>query len=260
MFEKVLNKATDLYNNYGAAGFAFGAVTLIVVEGVTAYNAGKKVGQNPNMSTKDKMWTIAPAVLSGAGAAACVIGSQAKNAGTIAAMSTSYISNENKRKEFKEKAEKYIGKENLEKIQRGFKPYPEENEIELKEDEFMVVDDISGDKVAMTLDEIYRRLNEVNRRYRVQGGYLSWNDYFEIMGFTPIEDPSKMPVTEDDFGEGVKGYTGEDIGWSSAVLSECQYEDDWIDFNVVKRVAPSTGKVSYLIECLTPASVHYLNI
>lgn len=268
MFEKVLDKAADFYNSYGAAAFAGGALILIAVEGVTAYNAGKKVGQNPEMSRKDKMWTIAPAVISGVGAAACIVGSQAKNAGTIAAMSTPYISSEEKRKEIKEKAEKYIGKENVEKIKRGFKPYPDEKKeteilnpmAELKEGEFFVVDDISGNSATMTLEEIYKRLEEVHKRYLVQGGYLSWNDYFETMGFEKIVDPKKMPVSEDDFGDSVKNLTGEDIGWSSMILSESGYEYDWIDFNVVKRINPVTNKESYLIECLTPASVHYLDL
>ena len=268
MFEKVLNKATDFYNSYGSALFAGGAVALIVVEGVTAYNAGKKIGQNPNMSKKDKAWTLASTFLSGAAAIGCVAASQAKNVGPIATMSAHYVSSEEKRNEIKEKAEKYIGKENVEKIKRGFKPYPDEkketeisNPIEeLKEGEFFVVDDISGNSATMTLEEIYKKLEEVHKRYLVQGGYLSWNDYFETMGFEKIVDPKKMPVSEDDFGDSVKNLTGEDVGWSSMILSESGYEYDWIDFNVVKRINPVTNKESYLIECLTPASAHYLDL
>lgn len=256
MLEKLTRTVSHYYNKYGAAGFTCAAIVAVVVEGVTAYRAGKKIGQNPNMDTKDKILTVLPAAGSGIVAASCAIASQSKNAGQISALVSQTILDKKKSKATMEKVEEFIGKDNMDKFKASFHPDVEIEPMKIDVGEFLFVDDQTGARVVRTLEEMQEARYQFMMEY-MRNGTISHGRWLEIAGFNRF-GKGDLPQTFDCEGKGLLDLSDEDVGYSVTKFLEYGYETGAFDIDFV-RCVNSNDEEYYLVDFKEQFSADYLN-
>ena len=257
MFDKFIGAVSRGYQKYGAAGFALGAVGFVVVEGFTAYNAGKRAGQNPDMTVKEKAINIAAPVAAGAAAIGCIAMSEHKNAGQIATLVSANVFNEKKRKKLMENVENFVGKENMEEFKKSLHPVKSEDiPKDLKAGEYIFVDDYTGAKTKDTLINMMEARNIWQKMYRANG-FASYGSWLEFAGFQRFSKGS-LPVSEDFDGNDLSNLGDEDIGFLSDMFYDAGYETDWIDINFVENKTDD-GQIYYVVEFSCEPSAAYMN-
>lgn len=255
MFEKITRTVSRAYNKYGAAGFTCAAIVCVAVEGITAYRAGKKIGQNPDMNTKDKLLTVLPAIGSGFGAAACAIASQSKNAGQISALVSQTILDKKKSKATMEKVEEFIGKDNMDKFKASFHP---DVEVPMTIDvgQFLFVDDQTGARRVATLEEMMQARHEFLLKY-MHEGHATHGDWLDIAGFQRF-GKGELPITCDEEGVSCINLSDEDVGYSVDRLLEYGYESGVFDIDFVRCINEKDEEF-YLVDFKEPFAANFVN-
>ena len=240
----LLNSFKKAYNKHGGAWFAVGAITLTVVEGITAYRAGKRSGQHPEWDTKQKVLNVAGPVAVGAADVACIAAGQHKNAGQIATLVSSQILNEKKRQQWMKKATEVVGEENMNKIRESMHPV---NDIPNSNDgRFLYIDDFTGGKAFLTKQEWYEGVLEFQRLYAEQG-YAAHGDLLKCCHFERFDGVTNpIPVTDDAEGNPLEALSDMDIGYNACKQWEDGWGTPWIDVRVEEAVNKQTGQIYYV--------------
>lgn len=234
------------YAKHGAAGFAIAAGIGVVVEGVLAYRAGKRCGQHPEWTDKEKAKNVIAPIGTGIATVTCIGASQHKNAGQIATLMSTQLLNEKNRNKWMNAAEKTIGKENLEKIKESMHPVKDEEVKPRVDGKMLVIDGYSGARGYGTLEEIWEGINKFQNVYHTDG-YVPYGKLLEFCHLERIDGETRiLPFGEtDDEGVDLMGLSDMDIGYSSWYLGEMGYETDWID--IVPRIHTHADGSEYIV-------------
>lgn len=193
------------WNKYGSGVLTGGAMVAVPLVGYTSFQAGKKVGENPGMTTKEKLLTSSKAIAIGIVAEAMIGGAHMKDMSTIGALAAANLMNEKKRRESiaktKSLAKDVLGEEKYNELENAVKKKKIFNDDKSEADEkkiselfdaankqeFLVIDDFLGYEVIMPLHDIYATID--NERYQyAENGYISLPDHCELWGFKDIEE------------------------------------------------------------------------
>lgn len=243
----LLNSFKKAYNKHGGAWFAVGAITLTVVEGITAYRAGKRSGQHPEWDTKQKVLNVAAPVAVGAADVACIAAGQHKNAGQIATLVSSQILNEKKRQQWMKKATEVVGEENMNKIRESMHPVNENDIRNYGDDIFLFIDDYTGAKTYSTIDDMRIAIDMFHEYYHREqcAAYGTWLEFAGFERFDGINNP--VPVTCDIDGNAIAGLSDMKIGFNACRQWE-DYNTDWIGIYIREHVNKETGQKYFTVD------------
>lgn len=232
----LINSIKVAYNRHGSTTLTVIAAVGSVAGAVLAYNAGKRVGQNPKMTTKEKVLNVVPPVVAETVAITAGITAHATDAGKIAALATATLMDEKKRKKFMENAEKYIGKENLDKIKASMHPVDDIDNIPQRTDgKILFVDDVTGARSWNTKEEMYKAIDNWHAYYH-SNQFVSWGKMLEYGGFERFDGKTRpLPFTEDAYGTKTIDMSDDDIGFRTDIQWEEGYGTDWIDVRLLDR-------------------------
>ena len=244
------------YAKHGGAWFAVAAVVGVVAEGVVAYRAGKRCGQHPEWTEKEKAMNIVAPVGIAVGTTVAIGAGQHKNAGEIATLMSTQLLNEKNRQKWVKNATDIIGEDNMKKIKESMRPVHDVPKVD-DDGRMLVIDDYTGAKSYLTYEEIYKGIDKFHAKYHTDGfashGYLL--ECLKMERFDGKNNP--LPLTEDDEGNlfevttddgTVIRLSDEDIGYSVWKQNEEGFGSDWIDIWPVEHEDKTTGNVYVTIE------------
>lgn len=158
-----------------------------------------------------------PAVISGVGTIACIIGGQAINGKRLAAMSSLYAMSETALKEYKEEATKLLGEKKASAIKDAINKNkvdanpPKDGEIILaNKDGIICYESISGRYFKAQPDTIKAAENELNRTMITGDSRCSVNDWYYQLG---------IPGTK----------YGDEMGWTVDCMLETRFTSSLMD-------------------------------
>lgn len=244
----LISRAKAAYTKHGAAGFTIAAIGFAIVEGIMAYRAGKRCGQHPEWTEKEKMMNVVAPVAAGAGTVVCIAASQHKNAGEIATLASSQLLNEKKRQQWIKKAEETLGKENIEKIKASMHPVKDEEVAPRPDGRILFIDDFTGARTYSTREEMLKAIDKFHAYYHTNQ-YAAYGKLLEYGKFERFDGVNRaIPISEDDEGNPLDGLSDMDIGFSSCKQWNDGWETDWIDVWIVDHVDPKSGNEYCTIE------------
>lgn len=249
-----INNVKHLYNKHGSAALTAAAIGFSVASSITSYFAGKKAGQNPEMTLKEKALNVAVPVVTEGLAVTSAIASNSKSSGQIAALMATQVLNDKKRKENIKKATEIIGEENMNKIKESMNPVHDIPK-QLPDGRMLTVDGYTGARGFGTIEDAWNGINQFQALYYKEG----FAAYGKLLEFCNLErfdgEHTRLPFTvvlspieEEENVCLASELSDMDIGYSSYYLNDCGYESSWID------ITPSihtdvNGNQYILIEC-----------
>ena len=155
----------------------------VVGVGATGYLSAKCTKKaETKTTTKDKVIAYAPAIASGVGTAACIIGSHyisAKEIATLSAAATYAITNRDK---LKKAIEQRYGKDELKDICESNCEIPSKQNIEWTgHGTLKCLEGYSGRMFYSSLEAVKEAEEKLSKMFS-DGVYLSLNDFYEFLG------------------------------------------------------------------------------
>ena len=255
MFDKFFGGVNKHFHQYGRNYLTAGAVIFAGVEGVLAYKAGKKEGQDPSKTPQEWFKRIAGAAGSFALSATCAITGNAKAGEQIALLVAGNMLDKKKRQEFVNEVKETIGEEALDDIKKKIHGNVVIKEEEKVSGKVLIVDDVSGARNWSTKEEFFEKLLCLNENYMSpwSRGYLSHREVLEKLGWSKESIPTDPIYTESD-GTQVRI---DDIGYNSYTLAE-DYEMTMINARLIEGNDGNNNKY-YLVDWIVDPWVGYLN-
>lgn len=239
-------KAKKLYDDYGTYGIVAGICVGIVGTGVLSYKAGKRAGEHPNMSAKDKVFNVAGAVVCGVTTIVGTIFLNKDHLSKEAGLVRMLMFDEKKQEAFVNTTKKIVGEETFYEIRNAMHPtVPTEADLAaLDEGQVLFLDDYTGIKFKATPAQVVEAEYRVNMLLQ-RRGYVSVYDYLDALQIGIEEEPYMKDYKE--------------LGWTAVAEHLPEYGYDWIEF-AHKDMKSSDGTPYVLIDCLTDPHANYLSL
>lgn len=174
------------------------ALELIKEERDELYPLDESIKLTPVETVKAAWKPYIPAVITGIGSIACVIGASAVNHKRNAALATAYAISERTLVKYRDKVIETIGekkeKEVREKVSQdevNCKPVSNSQVIITSKGNTLFMDSISGRYFRGDMDKIKKAVNELNRRMNYEN-YISLDEFYYEIGLEPTKTSSRV--------------------------------------------------------------------
>lgn len=243
----LFNGLKRAYAKHGSAWLAIAAVGGVIVEGVLAYRAGKRCGQHPEWTEKEKIMNCAGAAGAGVATVGAIAVGHRKDAGEIATLMSTQLLNEKNRQKWVKSATDIIGEENMKKIKQSMHPV---NDIPVKTTDgtVLVIDDLTGAKWYMNELDLWKGIDRAHEIYHSRG-YISHGEMIRTCG-CPITFDGKrnpIPLSEDSEGNCLTGLSDDQIGYSTSKMWTDGYDSDWFSIYPVSCIN-DRGEEYFILE------------